>query len=106
MDFKKLHKSYFSFPYSHQLPSSQAQVISQQHNPMRPQTKFSARQRPTNVQSFQFQPLAQRGVPLFYPQQTAIMTDPNWYYNNMMLYQVYIDNSTVQQLELYPSYTA
>ena len=75
--------------HTHQLPSSQAQV-SQQHNPMRPQNKYT-RQRPSNVPSFQFQPLAQRGMPVFYPpQQAAIMTDPSWYYNNMMLYQVHL----------------
>lgn len=54
---------------------------------MRPQNKYS-RQRPTNVPSFQFQPFPQRGVPVFYPQQATLMTDPGWYYNNMMLYQV------------------
>ena len=69
---------------------------------MRPQSKYS-RQRPTNVPSFQFQPLAQRGVPLFYPQQATIMTDPSWYYNNMMLYQVYTYSVTTQ---MYPSYAA
>lgn len=70
-----------------QLPSSQSQILHQ--NPMRPQNKYP-RQRPTNVPSFQFQPLPQRGIPVFYPQQAAIMTDPNWYYNNMMLYQVIV----------------
>ena len=44
-------------------------------------------QRPTNVPSFQFQPL-QRSMPVFYPQPAAIVTDPNWYNYNMMLYQV------------------
>jgi hypothetical protein len=70
-----------------ELPSSQTQVINQQHGAMRPQSKFP-HQRPSNVPSFQFQPLAGRGVPMFYPQQTAIMADPSWYYNNMLVYQV------------------
>ena len=81
---------FFLFPFPpppRQLPSSQSQAMNQQHNTMRPQTRFP-RQRPSNVPSFQFQPLAGRGVPVFYPQQTAIMADPSWYYNNMMLYQV------------------
>lgn len=87
-----------SLPLLYQLPSSQVQ-----QNPMRPQSKY-LRQRPTNVPSFQFQPLAQRGVPVFYPQQATIMTDPNWYYNNMMLYQVTICHDVLTKFKLYLSY--
>ena len=54
--------------------------------PQQPQTQTQAQaQRVTATGSLQFQPI--QGMPVIYP-QPAMVPDPNWYYNNMMLYPV------------------